>query len=87
MTKRAVWVLRASAAWSLWVWAVLVRNMINDHTHSTGFRVVHIVLAVISVSFAIATLVIAQRMARSLGRNVSSTLASPSVESETPESS
>ena len=61
-----MWTLRAAAFWSVWVWAVLVRNMLVDHTHSTGFRVVHVVLAVISLAFAGATLVIAQRMARQL---------------------
>ena len=66
MSRSAVWVLRAAALWSLWVWAVLVRNMVVDHSHSLGFRVVHVVLAVISAAFAIATLVIAQRMARQL---------------------
>jgi len=61
-----VWTLRAAAAWSVWVWAVLVRNMLIDHTHSTEFRVVHVVLAIISLAFATATFVIAQRMARQL---------------------
>ena len=66
MTRTAVWVLRASAAWGIWVWAVLVRNMLVDHAHGVGFRVVHVVLAVVSVAFAVATLVIAQRMSRQL---------------------
>ena len=67
MSRAAVWTLRAAAVWSLWVWAVLVRNMLADTTHSTGFRVVHIVLAVISILFAIALLVIAQGGSRSEG--------------------
>ena len=46
--------------WSLWVWAVLIRNMLIDTTHSLGFRVVHFVLAAISILFAVALLVIAQ---------------------------
>ena len=66
MSRTAVWTLRASALWSIWVWAVLVRNMVVDHSHGLGFRVVHIVLAVISGAFAVATLVIAQRMSRQL---------------------
>ena len=64
MSRTAVWTLRAAAVWSLWVWAVLIRNMLADATHSTGFRVVHIVLAVISILFAVALLVIAQGGAR-----------------------
>jgi hypothetical protein len=82
MTKAAVWTLRASAAWSLWVWAVLVRNMLVDHVHSTGFRVVHLVLAVISVAFAVATLVIAQRMTRSLRTQASGAGAGAPVEAD-----
>ncbi len=66
VSRTAVWILRASAVWSLWVWFVLVRNMAIDHTHTFSFRVVHIVLAVISAAFAVVTLVIAQKMARQL---------------------
>jgi len=66
MSRAAVWILRVSAVWAMWVWAVLVRNMLVDHNHALSFRVVHIVLAVISVAFAVATLVIAQKMARQL---------------------
>ena len=69
MSRAAVWVLRVSAIWSLWVWAVLVRNMAVDHTHGLGFRVVHVGLAVVSVAFAIATLVIASKMAKQLRRS------------------
>jgi len=64
MNRSSIWILRAAGIWALWVWAVLIRNMANDHTHSTGFRVVHIVLAVISIGFAVATIVIAQQQSR-----------------------
>ena len=60
MSRAAAWVLRAAAMWSLWVWAVLIRNMLIDTTHSLGFRIVHLVLAAISILFAVALLVIAQ---------------------------
>ncbi len=61
MTTAARWTLRCSAVWSIWVWAVLVRNMLVDHVHSFGFRAVHIGLAIVSFAFAVATLVIASR--------------------------
>ncbi len=64
MTKTAAWTLRASALWSIWVWAVLVRNMWVDHVHAVAFRAVHIGLAVVSLAFAGVTLVIAQRLVR-----------------------
>ena len=57
-------VLRAFSLWSVFVWGVLVRNMLKDHTHGFGFRAVHITLAVISISFAVATWRIAGRAGR-----------------------
>jgi hypothetical protein len=61
MSRTARVVLRLSALWALWVWVVLLWNMAHDHTHGLGFRVVHSVLAVISLGFAAATWRIAQR--------------------------
>lgn len=55
MTKKHVWIIRAAALWTFYVWAVLVRNMVIDHTNSLAFRVVHIGLAIISFAFAGAT--------------------------------
>ena len=54
VSRTARLVLRLSALWALWVWAVLLWNMVHDHTHGLGFRVVHCVLAVISLGFAAA---------------------------------
>lgn len=64
MTRRQELVLRASAIWAVWVWAVLVRNMVTDHHDGFSFRAVHIGLAVISIAFALATWRIASRSAR-----------------------
>ncbi|HEX9530559.1 MAG TPA: hypothetical protein VF954_05435 [Acidimicrobiales bacterium] len=61
MSRRHANLLRASAGWALWVWAVLIRNMVVDHTHSLGFRAVHVGLAVVSLGFAAATLWVASR--------------------------
>ncbi|MGH9103923.1 MAG: hypothetical protein ACRDYD_13225 [Acidimicrobiales bacterium] len=55
MSRRAIWLLRASALWAVWVWGVLVRNMAVDRVHSLGFRAVHIGLAVVSLGFAVVT--------------------------------
>jgi hypothetical protein len=65
MSSRDRLVLRAFSLWSVFVWGVLIRNMLKDHTHGAGFRVVHITLAVISISFAVATWMIAARAGRS----------------------
>ena len=69
MGKSAIWILRISAIWSIWVWSVLVRNMVVAKNDTFAFRAVHIVLAIISFGFAIATLVIAHRIAKSLKSN------------------
>lgn len=54
MVRRDRIVLRVFAGWTLFVWSVLVRNMLKDHTHTFGFRAVHVGLAVISIALAAA---------------------------------
>jgi len=61
MSRRDRLVLRAFSLWSLFVWGVLIRNMLKDHTHGFGFRAVHIALAVVSLTFAALTWQIAGR--------------------------
>jgi hypothetical protein len=55
------------AAWTAFVWVTFIRNISRDHTHSTGFKVVHIALAVISLGFAAGTVVVVARERRSAG--------------------
>lgn len=64
MTPTSRLVLRAFALWTIWVWGTRIWNIVGDDTRSTGFKVVHVVLAAVSVAFAVATLVIAQRSRR-----------------------
>jgi len=61
MSKRDSIVLKVAAGWTVFVWATFIRNVLKDHTHSTGFKVVHITLAVVSLGFAGAIWVIAAR--------------------------
>ncbi|MGI9023623.1 MAG: hypothetical protein ACR2HV_10430 [Acidimicrobiales bacterium] len=61
MTKRDSLVLRVAAGWTVFVWATFLRNMIGNDTQSTGFKVVHTVIAVVSLGFAAAMWVIAGR--------------------------
>jgi hypothetical protein len=56
--------LRTAAAWTVFVWVTRIRNIVGDDTRSTGFKAVHIVLAVVSVAFAIAILGVASRNRR-----------------------
>jgi hypothetical protein len=46
--------LRASVLFTAWVWIVLVRNMVVGH-FSWSFKAIHILLAVISLAFAVVT--------------------------------
>jgi len=52
MSTRDANLLRAAAIWTLFVWGVFIRNIMRDRTHSTGFIVVHVSLAVVSLAFA-----------------------------------
>ena len=61
MSRRDRMVIRAFSLWSFFVWGVLIRNMLKDHDHGVGFRVVHITLAVISISFGVAAWRVASR--------------------------
>ena len=53
MSRRAAGVLLAAAAWTLFVWLTRISNVLGDD-RSTSFKVVHVVLAMVSVSFGIA---------------------------------
>jgi hypothetical protein len=54
MSRRAAFVLLAAAAWTLFIWITRISNIVGDDERSTSFKVVHVVLALISVAFAIA---------------------------------
>jgi hypothetical protein len=60
LNRNQRWVLRAFALWTVWVWGTRIWNVIGDDTRGTGFKVVHIVLALVSVAFAVATWMIAR---------------------------
>lgn len=64
MNPRHRLVLRAFAVWTIWIWGTRIWNIVGDEQRTTGFKIVHIVLALVSVAFAVATLVIAARSAR-----------------------
>ena len=58
MSRRAAKTLVAAAIWTFWVWTTRMWNILRDAQHSTGFKVVHSVLAVVSVGFGVAILLI-----------------------------
>jgi hypothetical protein len=57
-------ILRTAAAWTIFIWVTRIRNILGDDARSTGFKVVHSVLALVSVAFAIAILGVASRNRR-----------------------
>lgn len=60
LSRRASWFLLAFAAWSWFIWVTLIKNIAADPRswgpghHPTGFLGVHVVLAVISITFGTA---------------------------------
>ncbi len=64
MSRTDALILRAAAAWTIFIWVTRIRNILGDETRSTGFKVVHSVLALVSVAFAIAILGVASRNRR-----------------------
>jgi hypothetical protein len=54
--------LYAFSVWTVWVWGTRIWNILGDDARSTGFKVVHTVLAIVSVAFAIAAWVVVRRV-------------------------
>ena len=61
LSRRDSLVLRAFALWTTWVWGTRIWNLLGDDEHGTAFKVVHALLALVSVAFAAATWVIVSR--------------------------
>jgi hypothetical protein len=72
-------VLLAAAAWTFYVWLTRMWNILRDPGHEVGFKVVHGLLAVVSLAFAVAITVIALRMRR----EAKAAAPSPPTEQET----
>ncbi|HVF14047.1 MAG TPA: hypothetical protein VM942_05565 [Acidimicrobiales bacterium] len=64
MSRRDAIILRAAAGWTLFIWVTRIRNILGDETRSTGFKAIHVALAVVSVAFAIAIWRVAARAQR-----------------------
>jgi hypothetical protein len=64
VSRRDAIILRSAAAWTLFIWVTRIRNILGDETRATSFKVVHTVLAVVSVVFAVAIWRIAARNSR-----------------------
>lgn len=74
MSRRAAWVVVAAGAWTCFIWVTRIRNVLGDE-RSTSFKVVHSILAAVSVVFGIALLVIGTRALRDAGHGESDSVA------------
>jgi hypothetical protein len=50
--------LLAAAAWTIWVWATRIWNILGDPAHDAAFKAVHSLLALVSIAFAVALAVV-----------------------------
>ena len=56
--------LLPAAAWTIWVWVTRIWNILGDPAHGAAFKLVHSLLALVSVAFGIALAVVGLRMRR-----------------------
>ena len=61
MTRGEAIILRAAAIWTIWIWGTRIGNVIGDESRSFAFKAIHVVLAVVSVAFAVAVWLVASR--------------------------
>jgi len=67
LTRKQALLLRAFSGWTIYVWVTRLWNIWRDEARDTPFKVVHSVLALVSVAFAVAALVVVQRNRRTVG--------------------
>jgi len=65
LTRNQALLLRAFSGWTIYVWVTRIWNIWRDDARDLPFKAVHSVLAVVSVAFAVAALVVVQRNRRS----------------------
>jgi len=56
--------LLAAAAWTIWIWATRIWNIVGDPAHDAAFKTVHGLLALVSVAFGVALGALGLRMRR-----------------------
>ena len=64
MTRAQRLVLRAFSLWTLYVWGTRIWNIVRDEETTTAFKIVHSVLAVVSVALAVAAWIVVTRVQR-----------------------
>lgn len=61
LTRNQALLLRGFSGWTIYVWVTRLWNIWQDEARNTPFKMVHSVLAAVSVGFAVAALVVVQR--------------------------
>lgn len=66
MSRRDALLLRGFAGWTIFIWSTRILNILRDSDpdHGFGFKAVHVVLAAVSVAFALAALGVVARARR-----------------------
>ena len=65
LTGKQALLLRAFSGWTIYVWVTRLWNIWRDEARDVPFKAVHSVLALVSVGFAVAALIVVQRNRRS----------------------
>lgn len=60
MKIRSAIFLRAFAVWTIFVWVTRIKNVF-DQGRGAGFVIVHVVLALVSIAFAVGTFAIVRK--------------------------
>ena len=60
MSRTDALILRTAAAWTIFVWVTRIKNVF-DQGRGAGFVIVHVVLALISIAFAVGTFAIVRK--------------------------
>jgi hypothetical protein len=63
MNRRDALLLRVAAVWTVFVWATFIKNLFGSD-ESGGFIAIHLMLAVVSIGFAVAIWQVASRNRR-----------------------
>jgi uncharacterized membrane protein len=61
MSRSTARIVVVFAAWTIFVWVTRIRNVLGDDERTTSFKVVHSVIALISVGLAVAALLAVRR--------------------------
>jgi hypothetical protein len=64
VTRRQALLLYVFAGWTVWVWGTRIWNIWGDDERETGFKVVHTVLAAVSVGLAVAAFLVVRQVRR-----------------------